>query len=453
MEICKVYVPIGALGAGIDEDDITRAMSKNPSVIAADAGSTDSGPYYLGNSKTKYARKSLKNDLKLMITHSRENKIPMIIGSCGTCGTDDGVNMYAEICEEILLEEGLSGKIAKIYSQQPTQLMKQRFEEGKIRPLNGAPTITKETFDSCSNIVALAGVEPFMEALNQGADIILCGRATDTAVIAAYPILHGADVAISWHIAKLLECGALCATQPTNGGVMATFEEDSAIVEATGKGNSCTVYSVSSHLLYENTDPILLIEPGVAVDMSNSTYEQLERGRVRVSGTTYKEMPYTMKLEGSRHAGYQTITLVGVRDRKIMANLNLWLEKVENFAVSRMKKSGFDLEGVSYLMRPYGYNATHGGEVPKGYLPDEVGILLTVTAPTQEHATQIAKAFNPALLHCPLEENMPMPSFAFPFSPAEIERGAVYEFTLNHVVETLNPLELVRFEYLEKGGK
>ena len=37
-----------------------------------------------------------------------------------------------------------------------------------------------------------------------------------------------------------------------------------------------------------------------------------------------------------------------------------------------------------------------------------------------------------------------MPSYAFPFSPAEIERGQVFEFHLNHVVHTTSPFELVR---------
>jgi hypothetical protein len=37
-----------------------------------------------------------------------------------------------------------------------------------------------------------------------------------------------------------------------------------------------------------------------------------------------------------------------------------------------------------------------------------------------------------------------LPSYAFPFSPAEIERGPVYEFMLNHVVHVDGPHEIVR---------
>jgi hypothetical protein len=66
-----------------------------------------------------------------------------------------------------------------------------------------------------------------------------------------------------------------------------------------------------------------------------------------------------------------------------------------------------------------------------------------VTAPTQAVATEIAKFCNPVLLHFPLRPEDPMPSFAFPFSPAEVELGQVYEFKLQHVVRVDSPFELV----------
>jgi hypothetical protein len=37
-----------------------------------------------------------------------------------------------------------------------------------------------------------------------------------------------------------------------------------------------------------------------------------------------------------------------------------------------------------------------------------------------------------------------LPSFAFPFSPAEIERGPSYEFVLNHSVIVASESELFR---------
>ena len=48
MNTCRVFVPYGALGTGIAEESFDAGGRMKPDVIACDAGSTDSGPYYLG---------------------------------------------------------------------------------------------------------------------------------------------------------------------------------------------------------------------------------------------------------------------------------------------------------------------------------------------------------------------------------------------------------------------
>ena len=80
-------------------------------------------------------------------------------------------------------------------------------------------------------------------------------------------------------------------------------------------------------------------------------------------------------------------------------------------------------------------------------------VLLTVTADEQALATQIAKVMNPLLLHFEVQKNRPTPSFAFPFSPAEVEKGKIYEFKLYHVVEMDDPFEMIRMETLVVKGK
>ena len=61
----------------------------------------------------------------------------------------------------------------------------------------------------------------------------------------------------------------------------------------------------------------------------------------------------------------------------------------------------------------------------------------------------MAKLFNPYMLHFPMRTDTQLPSYAFPFSPSEIERGQIYEFKLNHVVMVDDPMELVRFKTLD----
>jgi hypothetical protein len=46
-----------------------------------------------------------------------------------------------------------------------------------------------------------------------------------------------------------------------------------------------------------------------------------------------------------------------------------------------------------------------------------------------------------------------MPSYGFSFTPADIARGQVFEFKLNHVVELDDPLELVRVKWIDLSGE
>jgi hypothetical protein len=76
--------------------------------------------------------------------------------------------------------------------------------------------------------------------------------------------------------------------------------------------------------------------------------------------------------------------------------------------------------------------------------------MLFVNAPDQPTATAVAKVANPLMLHLPTPGMDYLPSLAFPFSPTEVERGAAYEFVLNHVVDCADPLSLFRIETGEK---
>lgn len=117
-----------------------------------------------------------------------------------------------------------------------------------------------------------------------------------------------------------------------------------------------------------------------------------------------------------------------------------WITEMSRFTENKITKLGIDRKNFSYNIKPYGYNGVYGGAVPKGYVPNEILVVLTVTAVTQGLATKVAKVFNPYLLHFPVHRDRQLPSFAFPYSPAETERGQIYEFKLYHVIETEDPM-------------
>ena len=74
-----------------------------------------------------------------------------------------------------------------------------------------------------------------------------------------------------------------------------------------------------------------------------------------------------------------------------------------------------------------------------------------VTAKIQELATEIGQMLNPYLLHHPLTSEEEQPTFAFPFSPADLSRGEIYAFCLNHVLELSDPMDAFLLEVLEHG--
>ena len=443
----KVFVPYGAVGLNCTEEAFEAGLAMKPDIISSDAGSTDSGPYYLGSGHGKYSIRDVKRDVKRMVLGAHKLGIPMTIGSAGTCGSDEGVDTVYALIQEICEEAGIHKKIAKIYSQQDIEVIKQKYRDGKINALHGAPEISEKTFDECSTIVALLGAEAYEEAFKNGADIIIGGRATDTAVIAAYPLMKGCDPASCWHAAKTVECGGVCTSAGLQGGVFMEVDENGFTIKSVQPGSTVSAYSVSAHLIYENSNPIQLTEPGIMIDTKNSTYTELSDTAVRVEGTTIEYLPYTLKLEGSGPVGYQTVSMAGIRDRKVMQNPMKWIDAVSKAGIEKLEKAGISRDSYHFWLRPYGYNGVSGMEVPESYVPNEVLMMLTVTADTQEMATQIAKAFNPLLLHYNMFEGKQMPSYAFIFSPAEMERGAIYEFKLYHTVSAENPLELVRIAY------
>ena len=89
------------------------------------------------------------------------------------------------------------------------------------------------------------------------------------------------------------------------------------------------------------------------------------------------------------------------------------------------------------------------GELEKNIRnPVEVGVLCLITSKNQI-STEIAKLINPFLLHFPLSFNEELPTFAFPFSPVHSDRGSVYEFALNHILELDDPMDAFSIQILE----
>jgi len=100
------------------------------------------------------------------------------------------------------------------------------------------------------------------------------------------------------------------------------------------------------------------------------------------------------------------------------------------------------------MTRVYGRDAVMGPFEPDPRPGHEVGILWEVIASTQSLAHSVAASLSHMALHNPVPKwDGLISGVAFPFAPPEVDRGPVYEFSLNHLAFPTAPTSLFRTEW------
>ena len=105
-------------------------------------------------------------------------------------------------------------------------------------------------------------------------------------------------------------------------------------------------------------------------------------------------------------------------------------------------------------MRIYGKNGTMGPLEPvKEIRSHELCLIIEITAKTQEIASTIAGIVRHQALHLPIPEwSGLITAVACPYNPAHLDRGAVYRFNMNQVVEPDDPLEMFPMQLFDING-
>jgi hypothetical protein len=454
MEEIRILSATGVMGSGFVETSFEAGLALKPHFIGCDAGSTDPGPEYLGSGRTAFPMDAIRRDLRLMLIGARRLKIPLLIGSAGTGGNDIQLALVHNLVREIAAAENLSFRLALIHSEQDKTYLKKRLREGRIKPLAPAPHFDEQTIDRSEHIVGMMGAEPFVRALEAGADVVIAGRASDTAIFAAAPLMHGFPEGIAWHAAKILECGAAAVVnRKTPDCMFAWLRDDHFVVEAPDPALRCTPQSIASHSLYENADPFRLVECSGTLDLTQSRYEALSERAVKVSGSAFiPAQRYTVKLEGAEKAGYQSLLIGSIRDPFIIRQIDDWTARLKERIHNRVRMVyGAKLSADDYFLhiRVYGKDGTMGPLEPvKEIRSHELCLVFEATAPSQEMASTIAGIIRHQALHLPIPEwSGLITAVACPYNP--LDRGAVYRFNVNHVVEPDEPCEMFPMEIFE----
>jgi hypothetical protein len=449
----RILAPTGVCGSGFSEESFAIALSQMPHFIGCDAGSTDPGPEYLGKGTTAFPVEAITRDLRLMLLGALRLNIPLLIGSAGTAGGDIQLALFRSILESIAADEKLSFKLAIIHSEQSKPLLFEKFNEGKIKPLEPSPPFDRDVISRSAHIVAMMGAEPFSAALRLGATVVIAGRASDTAIFSAIPISLGFPEGLAWHAAKILECGAAAAVLRKSPDCMFVWlRRDHFVVSAPDPELRCTPQSIASHALYENGDPFQLIESSGTLDLTQATYHALDERSVKVMGSTFiTAQQYTVKLEGSELAGYQSILIGSVRDPYIIGQIDSWLAKLKDRIVRRVEMVfGQELAGKWQLgLHVYGKNGTMGAlESVKNISSHELCIIFELTAPSQAIANSLAGITRHQALHLPIPEwSGLITAIALPYNA--LERGAVYRFNMNQLLLLTDPCEVFPIDIID----
>jgi len=458
MDEVRIYDVTTHIGYGFPVDSLERALKWEPHALVAQGTSTDPGPYYLGSGESYTEVEGVKRDLRLIIKAAKDSGIPFIC-SVGGAGADTHVERVLRIVNEISKDLGMRLRVAVISGEVGKDWLKQKLVKGfkarRLVPISRFPEFLRvEDVDESVRIVAQMGPEPVMKALDlyfRGeVDGILTGRALDVGLIAAYPLKFGFPKGLTYHMAKILECGALAAEPGSGGdGIFGILTKDYFLVRPPNPARRCTTTSVAAHSFYERDNPYMEKLPDGYLDVTTAKYIQYDERTVMVLGSRFVPQQYTVKLEGVKLIGYRTICVAGARDPIFISKLDIILEDVKNIVSNNLPHIPKDSYAV--IFRVYGRDGVMGPyEVIRNPHPHEVGILIDVVAETQELANSICALVRSTLLHYGYEgRKTTAGNLAFPFSPSDIPVGPVYMFNIWHALELDDPLEPFKLRVVE----
>ncbi len=449
----RMMATTGLLGYGFGEDAFRRGLDMDLDFIAADGGSMDPGPHYLGEGVPFVTRMAIKRDIGLMLEGALEKGIPMLIGSAGGGGGTAQVDLVREVVEEIAAERGYHFKMAVIQAEQGKDYLHAKQRAGKIEPLGPIDEMTPETIDGTHRVVAMMGVEPFQEALKAGAQVVLAGRATDASIYSAMPLMRGFDPGLVWHLSKIIECAGQVTTPRTGQDcVIGTLKRDHFLVEPAHPDKRCTRMKIAAHTLYENPSPYHLEEPDGTLITVDSTYEQVDERTVKVAGSRFERSNrYTVKLEGVRLAGFRTVFIAGVRDPILISVIDEFIRSCHERVRGEVAALGIGAEQYKLNIRVYGKSGTMAAREPvKDAAPHEIGLLAETLADDPDISKAVMAKARYALLHTDFPGRKCISgNLAIPFSPSDIPVGPTYEFSMWHIMEIDDPLEPFPMQLVE----
>ncbi|SEP00383.1 acyclic terpene utilization AtuA family protein [Paenibacillus sp. OV219] len=266
---------------------------------------------------------------------------------------------------------------------------------------------------------AYLGAEPIVEALRQGADIVITGRVSDSALFLA-PLIHefGWNVKQDWErLAQGVLMGHLmeCSGQVSGGNFsgdwqsveslehigfpIAEVREDGEFVvtKTEGTGGLVSVATVKEQLLYEIHDPSSYKTPDVVLDLMNVQLQDIGPNRVRVTGASGAARPDTFKVVMGYADGWLGQAIWGYSWPDAVAKA----QTADRIIRKQMEALGLYYEEIrsDYM----GLNSLHGGVLaePPAEELNEVYLRMAVRTQSRDAAAKLGRLVPPLMLSGP----------------------------------------------------
>ncbi len=330
-----------------------------------------------------------------------------------------GVNPIAcvKVIREIADTMGYKDlKIAAVYGDEITDQLDSLIKKGY--PLKNMDTGVdlSEILDRVCSANVYFGAEPVVEALKKGAQIVVCGRVTDTGITLA-PMIH--EFGWSFDDWDKLAAGIVgghineCGAQSTGGNFLAGWEEvpdmdhiGFPIIEASPDGHLIVTKheslgglvderTIKEQLVYELGDPMEYITPDVTVDFTSIQLETEGKNRVAVKNIKGIKATDQYKISISYYDGY---TCTGGLTY-VWPDALKKAKKADEILRKRLDRLGLEFDEIhtEYI----GYNAGHGALSPDLNEPNEVIISIGARGKSRAAIERFSREIIPLVLTGP----------------------------------------------------
>ncbi|HJU73355.1 MAG TPA: acyclic terpene utilization AtuA family protein [Gemmatimonadaceae bacterium] len=263
---------------------------------------------------------------------------------------------------------------------------------------------------------AYLGSEPIVEALGKGAQVVITGRSTDTALTMAPLRFEFGWAPDDWDrlaagivAGHIIECGAQCSggnclydwesiPDLANVGypiVDARADGTFDIMKHPNTGGRISVPSVTEQLVYEMGDPRGYITPDVVADFTTIKLEPAGADRVRVSGIKGRPPTDKLKVSIAYRAGYKAVGTLVYAWPDALAKA----QRADRVLRERIERLGLVLDAV--LTEYVGASACHGPLVESRNDYPEVQLRIGVRSEHGPSVERFTRELAPLVLNGP----------------------------------------------------